>query len=52
MVQYQAWCSSTLDLVDTFHKLCLCPTDNNQQEESSPDGRRKSQKNPKIQITN
>ena len=34
--------NSTLDLVDTFHELCLCPTDNNQQEESSPNGRRKS----------
>ena len=33
---------STLDLVDAFHELRLCPTDNNQQEESSPNGRRKS----------
>ena len=34
--------TSTLDLEDAFHELCLCPTDNNQQEESSPNGRRKS----------
>ena len=33
--------TSTLDLADTFHELCLCPTDDNQQEESSPNGRRK-----------
>ena len=39
--------TSTLDLVDAFHELCLCPTDNNQQEESSPNGRRKSQKTQK-----
>ena len=32
--------TSTLDLVDAFHELCLCPTDNNQQEESSPNGRK------------
>ena len=31
----------TLDLADTFHKLCLCSTDSDQQEESSPNGRRK-----------
>ena len=34
--------TSTLDLADAFHKLHLCPTDNNQQEESSPNDRRKS----------
>ena len=34
--------TSTLDLVDAFHQLHLCPTDNDQQEESSPNGRRKS----------
>ena len=28
--------TSTLDLADAFHELCLCPSDNNQQEESSP----------------
>ena len=45
--------TSTLDLVDAFHELCLCPTDNNQQEESSPNGRRKSQKpeNPNRQLS-
>ena len=32
----------TLDLVDAFHQLHLCPTENNQQEESSPNDRRKS----------
>ena len=31
----------TLDLADTFHELHLCSTDNDQQEESSPNGRRK-----------
>ena len=36
--------TSTLYLVAVFHQLCLCPTDNNQQEESSPNSRRKSQK--------
>ena len=36
--------TATLDFADAFHKLHLCPTDNNQQEESSPNGRRKSQK--------
>ena len=39
--------TSMLDLADAFHELCLCPTDNNQQEESSPNGRRKSQKTQK-----
>ena len=34
--------TSTLDLADAFHKLCLCSTDDNQQEESSPNGKRKS----------
>ena len=33
--------TSTLDLADTFHELCLCPTDNIQQEKFSPNGRRK-----------
>ena len=32
----------TLDLVDAFPQLCLCQTENDQQEESSPNGRRKS----------
>ena len=36
--------TSTLDLVDAFYQLRLWPTENNQQEESSPNGRRKSQK--------
>ena len=34
--------TSTVDLVDAFHQLCLCSTENDQQEESSPNGRRKS----------
>ena len=34
--------TSPLDLTDTFHQLCLCPTENDQQGESSPNGRRKS----------
>ena len=34
--------TSILDLANAFHKLCLCPTDANQQEESSPNGRKKS----------
>ena len=33
--------TSTLDLADAFHELCLCSTDSDQQEESSPNGRRK-----------
>ena len=33
--------TSTLHLADAFHKLCLCSTDSDQQEESSPNGRRK-----------
>ena len=37
--------TSTLDLADAFHKLHLCPSDDNQQEESSPNRRRKSWKN-------
>ena len=37
--------TSTLDLVDTFHQLHLCPTDNDQQEKSSPEGNpKKTQK--------
>ena len=34
--------TSILDLTDTFHQLHLCPTEDNQQGESSPNGRRKS----------
>ena len=34
--------ASTLDLRDTFHQLCLCPTEDDQQGETSPSGRRKS----------
>ena len=34
--------TSTLDLTDAFHQLCLCPTEDNQQGESLPNGRRKS----------
>ena len=39
--------------MDTFHQLCLCPTDNNQQGESTPNGRSKSQKvkNPNRQLS-
>ena len=33
--------TATLDLADTFHELCLCSTDSDQQEESSPNARRK-----------
>ena len=33
--------TSTLDLADAFHELHLCSTDSDQQEESSPNGRRK-----------
>ena len=33
--------TSTLDLVEAFRELHLCPTDDKQQEESSPNGRRK-----------
>ena len=33
--------TSTLDLADTFYELCLCSKDSDQQEESSPNGRRK-----------
>ena len=32
---------STLDLADALHELRLCSTDNDQQEESSSNGRRK-----------
>ena len=39
--------TSTLELADAFHELHLCPTDDNQQEESSPNDRRKSQKTQK-----
>ena len=34
--------TSTLDLADTFHQLHLCPTDNDQQQESSPNDQKKS----------
>ena len=44
--------TSILDLTDTFHQLPLCPTADNQQGQSSPNGRRKSQKNQKVQINN
>ena len=39
--------TSILDLMDAFHQLCLCPTEDDQQGESSPNGRRKSQKTKK-----
>ena len=44
--------TSTLDLADTFHELHLGSTDSDQQEESSPNGRRKRKKTPQIQIIN
>ena len=46
--------TSMLDLADVFHELHFCPTDDNQQEESSPNGKRKSQKpkNPNNQLSN
>ena len=34
--------TSTLDLADAFHELCLCSTGSDQQEESSSNGRRKT----------
>ena len=34
--------TSTLDLMDAVHQLFLCPTKDDQQGESSPNGRRKS----------
>ena len=34
--------TSTLDLIDTFHQLSLCPIEDNHQGESSPNGKRKS----------
>ena len=33
--------TSTLDLADTFHELCLCSTHSDSQEKSSSNGRRK-----------
>ena len=36
--------TSTLDLRDAFHQLCLCPTEDETQGELSTNGRRKSQK--------
>ena len=41
--------TSTLDLADAFHELHLCSTDSDQQEESSPNGRRKRWKIHKSQ---
>ena len=34
--------TSTLDLMDAFHQLCLCPTEDDQQGDSSSNGRRMS----------
>ena len=34
--------TSTLDLMDTFYQLRSCPTEEDQQRQSSPNGRRKS----------
>ena len=34
--------TSTLDLRDAFHQLCLCPTEDETQGEPSTNGRRKS----------
>ena len=39
--------TSTLDLRDAFHQLCLCPTEDDPQGESSPISRRKSKKTKK-----
>ena len=36
--------TSTLDLRDTFHQLCLCPEEGNTHAEQCPNGRRKSKK--------
>ena len=41
--------TSTLDLRDAFHQLCLCPTEDDTQGELPPNGRRKSQKSKKSQ---
>ena len=43
---------STLDLGNTFHQLCLCPTEDKTQGEPSTNGRRKSQKNQEVPINN
>ena len=45
--------TSTLDLANAFHELCLCSTDSDQQEGTSPNGRRKRQKstNPNKQLS-
>ena len=40
--------TSTLDLADAFHELCLCSTDSDFQEESSTNGRRKRQRTHKT----
>ena len=40
--------TSTLDLRDAFHQLHLCPTEDETEGESSPNGRRKSQKTKKT----
>ena len=39
--------TSILDLTDAFHQLHLCPTEDDQQGESSPNGRKKFQKTKK-----
>ena len=44
--------TSTLDLKDAFHQLCLCPTEDDTQGESSTNGRRKSPKKQKVPINN
>ena len=41
--------TSTLDLADTFHELCLCSTHSDSQEESSSNGRRKRQRTHKSE---
>ena len=44
--------TSTLDLADAFHQLCLCPTDNDQKVESSSmaEGNPQKPKNPNRQL--
>ena len=44
--------TSTLDLRDTFHQLCLGPTEDETQGELSTNGRRKSQKTKKFPLNN
>ena len=36
--------TSTLDLRDAFHQLCLCPEEDETHPEQCPNGRRKSKK--------